>query len=198
MKVRPLEPQDVCLAAEVEQVAWGDAAASMETIAGRARVFAPGSIVVEQDGRVVGYAAAQLTDHLSTLSWADQTDEGRIAQTHIPDGKLAYGVSMSARPGVGGAGVAAEVVGYYAKLFLGGGCRALCVGSRLPGYRRWAQDRTDAALGTYLSRGESGEPRDPEMRLYARLGFRLLWEMPGYYPDPESGGHGAMMVRTAA
>lgn len=196
MKVRPLNPRDIILAAEVERVAWGEAAASMETIGTRARVFAPGSVVVEQDGRIIGYAAAQLTDHLSTHSWTIQTDNGYIERTHVPDGKLAYGVSMSARPGVGGTGVATEVVAYYAKLFLGNGCRALCVGSRLPGYRRWAQERPDASLKSYLSRND-GEPRDPEMRLYARLGFGFLWQMPGYYPDPESGGHGAMMVRTA-
>lgn len=196
MEVRTIRPSDVPIIAQVEEIAWGENAATPETIGKRASVFEKGSIVVLEDNEIVGYAAAQLTDHISTASWNAQTNNGQIEQSHVSDGTLAYGVSMSARPGVSGKGVAHHVIAHYAEIFLGAGCRALCVGSRVPGFARWSSNHNSDALRDYLAPGEDGRSRDPEVRLYNANGFRLLWEMPGYYPDPKSGGHGAMMIRT--
>lgn len=195
MKVRTIQPSDIAAVAEVEAIAWGKNAATPETIARRALVFEKGSIVVLDDDRIVGYAAAQLTDHISTESWGAQTDNGQIAASHKPHGTIAYGVSMSARPGVPGKGIAHHVIRHYAQIFLGGGCLALCVGSRVPGFAKWAADRNDASLGEYLVQLPDGRFRDPELRLYASNGFGILWEMPDYFPDEKSAGHGAMMVR---
>ena len=196
MEVRTIRPTDIVSIAEVERIAWGGNAASPETIARRAAVFEKGSIVVVKDDEIIGYAASQLTDHLSTECWSVQTDNGMIAKTHVPLGTLAYGVSMSARPGVSGKGVAHHVIRHYADMYLGGGCRALCVGSRVPGYARWAAAQADPSLNGYLFPADGSETRDPELRLYAANGFRLIWELPDYYPDDKSHGHGAMMVRT--
>lgn len=195
ISVRPIQPTDLAHVAKVEKVAWGDNAASPETIARRASVFEIGSIVVLEGAQIVGYAAAQLTNYIATSSWDVQTDNGQIAGTHVADGTLAYGVSMSAVPGVSGKGVAYHVINHYAQTFLGGGCRALCVGSRVPGYARWKQGQDDDTLQSYLAPLPDGRSRDPEVRLYNANGFQLLWGMPDYYPDPKSRGHGAMMVR---
>lgn len=196
MKTRTIRPTDIQAVADVEDIAWGANAASIETIIRRAEVFERGSIVVLEGEQIVGYAASQLTDHISTADWATQTDNGQIATTHKPEGRVAYGVSMSARPGVSGKGVAHHVVAYYADLYLGSGCSAMCVGSRVPGFAKWKEARPNGTLKAYLATGDDGRPRDPELRLYAANGFNLLWEMPGYYPDEKSGGHGAMLFRT--
>lgn len=198
MHIRKMTPGDVASVAEVERTAWGDAAASPETIRGRADVFPDGSIVAVEKGRIVGYAAAQLTTQISTKSWADQTDQGAIRRSHAPEGRLAYGVSMSALPGVSGEGVARHVIGHYAEVFLGTGrCSALCLGSRLPGFLRWsASAGTSGNLSDYVHPSPDGRVRDPELRLYAKNGFKVLWELPGYFPDPDSCDHGAMIVRT--
>lgn len=195
MKVRTIRPCDVREVAEVEAIAWGENAATAETIARRASVFEKGSIVVCDGDTIVGYAASQLTDKVSTESWSTQTDAGLIEASHTPGGAIAYGVSMSARPGVSGKGVAFHVIRYYADMYLGGGCRALCVGSRVPGYARWSAANTNRGLQDYLTPGDDGRFRDPELRLYASNGFQFLWAMPGYYPDEKSGGHGAMLIR---
>lgn len=196
MKVRTIRPADVAEVAEVEAIAWGPNAATPETIARRASVFEKGSIVVLEGEQIVGYAASQLTDHISTASWGTQTDDGQIEGSHSPDGAIAYGVSMSARPGVSGKGVAHHVIAEYTRMYLGGGCRAMCVGSRVPGFARWRESHPEAALRDYVQPGQDGRFRDPELRLYAGNGFNLLWEMPDYYPDDKSAGHGAMMIRT--
>lgn len=197
MFVRTIQPSDVHAAAEVETIAWGQNAAPPEMIARRASVFEPGSIVVLDGSAIVGYAAAQLTDHISTSSWNVQTDGGLIETTHRPCGKVAYGVSMSARPGVSGKGVAHHVIQHYAQLFLGQrGCCAMCVGSRVPGFAAWQSANPNNTLRDFVIPNDDGRYRDPELRLYAQGGFRLLWELADYYPDDKSLGHGAMMIRT--
>lgn len=196
MHVRTIRPSDIAEVAQVEAIAWGENAASPQTIARRAEVFEQGSIVVIEGDQIVGYAASQLTDYISTSSWADQTGDGTIEATHCPEGAIAYGVSMSARPGVSGKGVAHHVIAEYTRMYLGGGCRAMCVGSRVPGFARWLEAHPNAQLKDYVQPAQDGRFRDPELRLYAGNGFGLLWEMPDYYPDDKSAGHGAMMIRT--
>lgn len=196
MNVRTLRPADIPAVAEVEKIAWGENAATPETIARRAAVFEKGSIVVLEGEVIVGYAASQLTDHISTATWSEQTDDGQIEKSHVPNGSLAYGVSMSARPGISGKGVAYHVISHYAEMYLGGGCQALCVGSRVPGFAKWRAANPNATLQDYLKPLDDGRSRDPEVRLYNSGDFRVLWGLPDYYPDPKSRGHGAMMVRT--
>lgn len=196
MQVRTLRTTDIAAVAEVEKIAWGESAATPATIAQRAAVFAPGSIVVMSGGEIVGYAASQLTGNISTGSWSDQTDDGQITQTHQSCGTLAYGVSMAARPCAAGKGVAYHVIEHYAKMYLGGGCHALCVGSRVPGFARWLGMNPGGRLDRYLTPAQGGRSRDPEVRLYNSGGFQVLWGLPDYYPDAKSAGHGAMMVRT--
>lgn len=197
MEIREMAADDIDQVAHVETVAWGDMAATPDIIAARARVFGEGSLVAVQDGQIVGYAAAQLTDQISTKSWAVQTDNGTLERTHEPDGRLAYGVSMSALPGVSGEGVAFHVIAHYTRIFLGTGrCSALCVGSRLPGFARWVKKQGhDSTLANYVRLAPNGRPKDPELRLYAANGFRVLWELPGYFPDRDSMDHGAMVIR---
>ena len=198
MHIRTMEPRDLEEVAKVEQVAWGPQAASPETIAARAETFAAGSIVAIQNGRIVGYAASQLRKHISTGTWAEQTDDGTIRRSHAPNGRLAYGVSMSALPGLGGESVAQHVIKHYAELYLASGyASALCVGSRLPGLARWnAAQQCETPLADYVHLESGNRPRDPELRLYAASGFSVLWPLPGYFPDEASLGHGAMMVRS--
>lgn len=198
MYIREMATDDIEQVLHVEKVAWGDRAATPENIAIRARIFGEGSLVAVQDEQVVGYAAAQLTSHISTSCWAEQTDNGTLVQTHKPGGRLAYGVSMSALPGVSGEGVAYHVIDHYTRIFLQTGrCSALCVGSRLPGLARWANKQTDhPILADYVQRATNGRYIDPELRLYAANGFRVLWELPEYFVDRDSMNHGAMVIRT--
>ena len=200
MEIRKIEPEDLDAVLDVERTAWGESAATRQSVVARAAAFHEGSIVAVLNGQIVGYAAAQLTDKISTGTWAEQTDDGNISNTHVPDGRLAYGVSMSALPGISGEGVAHHVVAHYADIFLTSGrCSALCLGSRLPGYARWVRlPDTSGNLDDYVKLQHNGRVRDPELRLYASNGFDVLWSLPGYFPDAASLDHGAMVVRTAA
>ena len=173
MRIRTLKTTDLDRVAKIEQIAWGVNAASARMIASRAATFEPGSIVAVHKGEIVGYAAAQLTDHISTETWDQQTDGGNIAGSHRPGGRLAYGVSMSAVPRLSGQSVARAVIDHYARVFLGGGCDLLCVGSRVPGYSRWSATRTgECGIEEYLKYRPRDRAGDPEVRLYESHGFR--------------------------
>ena len=137
--IRTMKPEDIEQVLQVEQSAWGDAAATQEQIRQRAAVFPEGSIVAQDaQGKIIGYAAAQRVNSISTKSWDEQTDNGTISKTHDPQGRIAYGVGMSALPEGASYGVGAHVIAYYHEYFIKGGrCSILCLGSRLPGFRRW-------------------------------------------------------------
>lgn len=194
--IRNMKPEDINQVVQVEQTAWGDAAATIEQINQRASIFPEGSIVAENpQGKIIGYASAQLVNSISTKSWEQQTDNGFITNTHDPDGKIAYGVGMSALPEGANYGVGAHVITHYHDIFIKSKrCSILSLGSRLPGFKRW-HEKNRGDIKTYLAQNHGAYSHDPELRLYQKNGFQLLWEIPGYFSDPDSLDYGAMIVR---
>ena len=186
-----MNKNDIPAVAKVERLAWGDEAASVEQITQRLATFSAGSIVaINQQEQIVGYAAAQLVNQISTSSWAKQTGDGTIANTHKANGQFVYGVSMSGIQN----GVSTAVIEYYYNIFISSGqCNFLCLGSRLPGFQKWYNE-TGGDIKTYLRKQKKGFHRDPELKLYQKLGFEFMWEMPEYFPDPKSLNWGAFII----
>lgn len=198
MDIRKFEINDLDAVVEIEKKAWASNSASVDMIKTRANVFPDGSIVAIKDNRIVGYAAAQLVNHISTGTWANQTDGGQIARTHSDEGKIAYGVNMSALPVAASESVAEHVIGHYYDIFIGSGrCELLCLGSRLPGYAKWIKNGNGSRLSEYLKPQDNGRVRDPELYLYQKHGFGVLWGLPEYFPDVSSANAGAMVYRKA-
>lgn len=197
--IRQMRTTDINGVVLVERAAWGEAAASEEQIRERLLVFPEGSIVAENsEGKIIGYASSQLVDQISTKSWNQQTDNGYITNTHKPQGQIAYGVSMSALPEGARYGVGAHVIAYYHDIYIKSKrCSLLCLGSRLPGFKKWHQEH-NGDIKAYLSQTPKFSKEfscDPELRLYQKNGFQLLWEIPHYFNDPESLDYGAMIAR---
>ena len=196
MLIRTMKIEDIAAVVGIERVAWGESAATVEQIRLRAQTFAEGSIVAQDaSGKLVGYASSQLVDQISTKTWAAQTDGGNISKTHIPTGNIAYGVSMSALPEAANHSIGSLIIKYYYQIYVASGrCSLLCLGSRLPGFKRWRSE-TQGNIKTYLAETFNGYSRDPELRLYQKNGFELLWEIEDYYPDEQSHNFGAMIVQ---
>jgi len=191
MKVRQYTQADLQQVIAIEKEKWGDEAATAEQINLRAKIFPIGSVVVIHEGRIVGYAAAQLVNGLSAKSWAEQTDDGNIVGTHMDNGTFAYGVGMS---GIAN-GVGQAVIEYYNDIFIiNGHCKHLALGSRLPGFKKWI-GLNSGGIEQYLATNEKGCSIDPELKLYQRYGFNLCWPIEGYFPDELSLDFGAMIVR---
>lgn len=194
--IRTMTENDIDTVVLIEQIAWGEAAASKEQIQQRFSVFPEGSVVAEnEDGKLIGYASSQLVAQISTKSWNEQTDNGYITNTHVPNGQIAYGVSMSALPEAASYGVGAHVINHYHDIYIKSQrCSVLCLGSRLPGFRRW-REKYQSDIKAYLIQESGGLSKDPELRLYQKNGFQLLWEIPEYFDDPDSLDYGAMITR---
>lgn len=194
--IRTMKAEDVNQVLEIEQVAWGKAAATVDQIKQRSSVFPEGSIVAEdENGKIIGYASAQLVQSISTKSWDKQTDNGYITNTHYPDGQIAYGVGMSALPEGAHYGVGAHVIAHYHDIFIKTKrCSILCLGSRLPGFKRWHK-KNHGDIKMYLAQESGRYSQDPELRLYQRNGFKLLWEVSNYFNDPDSLDYGAIIIR---
>lgn len=197
MKIRVLHERDIHEVAKLEQTVWKSEGATAEQIQSRQDIFSQGSIVAElPDGRIIGYAVTQLVEQISTGSWASQTDDGMISRTHKEDGTIVYGVNMSVLPEGAGYNVSGAVIDFvYDQFITNGFCNIICLGSRLPGFARW-QDKHDRSIHDYLSRHHKGMSIDPELRLYEKNGFKLLWSIPDYFPDPVSLNFGAMIGRS--
>ena len=194
--IRTMKTEDISQVQKIEQIAWGDAAATVDQIKQRSSVFPEGSIVAEDDKvKIIGYASAQLVQSISTKSWEQQTDNGYITNTHDPDGQIAYGVGMSALPEGAHYGGGAHVIAHYHDIFIKSKrCSILCLGSRLPGFERWNK-KHQGDIKMYLTQNSGSYSQDPELRLYQKNGFQLLWEIPNYFDDPSSLDYGAMIVR---
>ena len=177
MHIRQFQEKDLNAVCEIETIAWGnEGAASAEQIMTRARICPEGSIVAEHlNGEVVGYAAAQRVEQLSTASWDQVTDGGCLRRSHIAGGPIAFGVGMSVLPSAARFGVSGAIIRSYAQVFVrDGGCHLLALGSRLPGHRRWRQ-QFGGTIRQYLDLQRKGFSVDPELCLYEKAGFRLMW-----------------------
>ncbi len=197
MLIEPIKDADIAEVAALEAKVWGEAAASVEQIRARAQVFRDGSLTARLPaGNIVGYVVVQRVAAISTGSWAEQTDNGRLAATHRPDGRLLYGVNLSVLPEGARQGVSRALIEHCYDAFVARGpCVGICLGSRVPGFARWAREN-GCDIRRYLSTRMGGFSRDPELRLYEKNGFRLLWELKDYFEDPDSLDHGAMILRT--
>lgn len=196
MTIEPIREQDVAEVVALDRKVWGEAAASPQQIQSRAATFPEGSLVLRlSSGRIVGYAVVQRVAHLSTGSWDEQTDGGLIARTHRPDGRLIYGVNLSVLPEGARHGASRALIDHVYETFVARGpCAGIGLGSRLPGFARWARDN-GSDVRRYLALRTGGLARDPELRIYEKNGFRLLWELPQYFEDPASLNHGALILR---
>lgn len=194
MRLEPIEAGDVGEILALETRVWGREGASAAQIDARRLACPEGSVAVRDTaGQIVGYAAAQRVRQISDGTWTAQTGGGAIAATHVPDGPIAYGVNMSVLPHAADMGASAAIIRHYACVFVrDGGCSMMCLGSRLPGYARW-QAKGGGSIRDYLAARSHGRSIDPELRLYERAGFRVLWPLPGYFPDTRSRDWGAMI-----
>jgi hypothetical protein len=195
MIIRQFHYADLPHVLQIEKEVWGATAASKVQIESRAATCPEGSIVAQHlNGDIVGYAAAQRIDSVSSRSWCDVTDNGTISNSHKPDGQIAFGVGMSVLPKAARFGVSGMIIKKYAETFVvNEGCHLMMLGSRLPGYFRWKQQHNQS-IEHYLDKSRNGYSIDPELCLYERAGFQLLWPVANYFPDPASLNWGAMIA----
>lgn len=197
MHLRPMTEAEIPAVADLEVKVWGDGAARKDQIEARMIANPEGAIVAIHDNIIVGYAASQRIATVGQRCWDAVTDRGYITETHVPNGAFAFGVGMSALPQAARLGVSGAIISYYQHHYIEKcGCEALTLGSRLPGLNRWLNLNPQKTVEDYLALRRSGFSIDPELRLYEKAGFALLWPVKGYFKDPDSRDWGALIAKT--
>lgn len=193
MKVMQLTSNYIKDVVELEQRVWGDEGATEEFVMSRFETFPRGSVIVLDDNdKVVGYAAVQKVSYVCGESWYQQTDNGLSVATHDPDGHILYGIGMAGEQ----CGAGALMIDFVYNTFIKNGeCAMLALGSRVPGYKKWF-GKTGKSIRSYINQRRSdGYSIDPELHLYQKNGFHILYEIPEYFRCEQSLDNGAMIVK---
>ncbi len=195
--VRATQPQDfpgiivLCRAVYPGTAPWTEA-----QLASNLRAFPEGQLVAvaPSDGALIGMAASLIVlwdDYTFTTSWRDLTAAGTFDNHDPVRGRTLYGAEIMVHPAWQGHGVGKELYAAREALARRLGLLRIRAGSRLRGYRDFADS---LSVEEYVLRVVRGELADPTLTFQLRRGFRVLAVAPGYLAhDPESLGHAAVI-----
>jgi hypothetical protein len=170
--------------------------------------------VLEKDGKIVGFMTSCPTskDPEDFKSWEETTDNGTLHNTYNPDGRNVYVVTLSVLP-EGTPGKDMLYANQIGKMLEGPYDKGFFE-SRMPGFRLWAvrkaresgtrlnalsEEERNAYAEEYFTTkitDEKGKqvPLDPLLRLYERIGCKLLKVVPDAYEDAPSMNYGVVCV----
>ena len=129
-------------------------------------------------------------------TWGQITNQGRL---HEPDAdaNALYIVSGVFRSGYQGYGVFEAAVEAVKEAATAQNYEWVVTGSRLPGYA-WHVERHGAtSVRDYVALEDNGEPCDPLLKRYRKLGFQVLNNdhiKADFYPDKASLDHAALVA----
>lgn len=158
-------------------------------------VFERGQLVAatEPGDEPVGVALGLIinsADYDLTADWATMTVRGRFTN-HDPAGDTLYAAEVMVDPDARGRGIGKKLYSARRALARELRLRRIRAGSRLRGYRQYAQVLTPAQYVVKVTRGEIG---DPTLSFQLKQGFKVLAVTPGYLPgDPDSLGYAAII-----
>lgn len=167
---------------------------SEHSLARHLEIYPQGQFVaVTSEGRLAGTATGMrvpLSRALAPHTWQELTARGTL-ESHDPQGKAFYGVNIAVDPELQGLGIGRLL--YQARLRLGHeeGCLAFVAGARLAGYHRHHGFTPEA----YLLEVCAHRIYDPTLSKQLALGFVVRGLLRDYAPDPQTGGHAALIYR---
>jgi hypothetical protein len=169
--------------------------------------------VLERDGKVVGVITCCPTSKEPSdfVSWEKTTDDGTLETTYDPNGKNVYVVSLSVLP-EGSAAKDMLFINQMGKLLREGYEKGFFE-SRMPQFRSWATARAaqegndieayskpqldemaEEYFGLRIDKKDKSVPYDSLLRLYERVGCKLLKVVPDAYLDEPSMNYGVVCV----
>lgn len=194
LRIRTVRPDDLDAYSAAQEASWGDdMSANRAQLQARFRTHPQGIFVAEQAGEVVAAVTTILLreyDPEHPLSWAEVSGDGWCT-THQPDGKLMYGVDLSAKKHAP-PGVADELLLGCIKMIIGQRLEAGLLGGRMPDYHKYAHLMS---AETYLrEKDHLGRPLDSQVRMYAGLpGMKVVCVIKDYFDDPDSLDYGVLL-----
>lgn len=169
--------------------------APREKFESRLKIFSDGFFVAFKDREMVGASTAEVINYdpkNPPHSWEDITDNGWIKKTHNPDGNALYVVSVGA---ASRSGAGKELVEAQKNLTRRLNLDYLVLGSRVPGYQAYYEEKPIDIKEYLNTKDEKDEPVDPLIRFYSRCGLKIVDIVSNYMEDdPESRNYGVVMA----
>lgn len=177
----------------LEKKVWGTNAATKENITNRIKTFPKGNIVGELEGQIVGYVGTvimnqEFADRCKT--WYEYTDNGNAVSVFDPMGDILFGISLTVDTDTRNKGVGSSLLLNVARMSIENRLKAGILGGRLPYYHK----KKDLSVDEYAAlKNSSGKIYDPELRLYNRMGLKIVKLQEDYFNDPESLNYGVIL-----
>jgi len=195
--IKKCAPQDLDAVADLENQIWPPGTrAPRDKFASRLEVFPEGFFLAYNGDKLIGASTSEIINYDQAnppISWEIITDDGRITNTHNPEGNGLYVVSIGAisRSGGGSALLQAQK-GLVEELNL----ESLVLGARIPGYNQYCLDEKELPIEAYVKlKRPDTQLLDSELRFYTRNGLQILKTVANYMEDDaESRNYGAIMT----
>lgn len=185
--------EDVPAIVSLEERVWGANAASAENLKSRINTFPKGNIIALFKGDVVGYVSGVIISRSAAenyKTWYDYTDNGNARSVFDPNGDLLFGTSLTVDPGVRNRGLGSNLLINIARMCIENNLKSGILGGRIPYYYK----KKNMPIDEYMKlKGDDGRIFDPELRLYKRMGLRVVKVQENYFKDPESLDYGVIL-----
>lgn len=211
VKIRQAQVDDIEAMLLVEEKTWPEnLRASREMYQSRLRTFPQGALVTEIEDRIEGVVVFQIINFDSipdVLSWKEATDNGYIQNSHNPKGNSFYGVNLSVCPRAQSR-VAVALLEAVGKLAIKHNFKQIVLGGRIPGFIRYlkhycqknsvsviSDKKRDKIAKDYIqATNRRGNPLDPQITFYQKVGMKIIKLLPNYFKDPESLNYGILVL----
>ncbi|EKE11422.1 MAG: hypothetical protein ACD_15C00082G0002 [uncultured bacterium] len=193
---RSAELRDVPQLVSLEKDIWGKEGADEGKIESRIKTFPNGSIVAELGLEILGYQSFEYVGDVISgpcFTWSEITDQGTIKRSHKDGGDFGYGINLTVGRKAQGIGLGEALSIHAVSRVTEDNKRGSLLGSRMPGFRKYLEKNPGIDAESYMRLERNDAPRDPELRLYCALGFKIMKILPGYFPDPESLDFGVLL-----
>jgi len=211
IRIRQARIDDIEAILLVEKKAWPEnLRASREMYESRLEIFPQGILVAETEGKIGGVVVSQIM-HFNSIpdisSWSEATDYGYIKNSHDPKGNSFYGVNLSVSPQTQSR-VAVALLEAVGKLAIRYNFRQIVLGGRIPSFARYlkhhyhkngisaiSNKKRDKIAEDYIqATNRRGNPLDPQITFYQKVGMKIIKLLPNYFKDPESLNYGVLVL----
>lgn len=193
---------DVDRLAMIDRDAWGDAAASNQTMLARVSAFPDGTLLAldARTGEVLGLSTSVPLADFDPADVQPWTHYAHLATSaehleSLDTPHVAYGLNLSVRPGSPG-GTASALKTAAAWHFAGLGFERLVSAARIPGFAAAAAAGT--SIDDYYRQVVAGEVESAAFGACTRAGGVAQRWVADYYEDPDSLDHCIILVHDLA
>jgi len=211
IRIRQARVGDIDAILLVEEKAWPEnLRASREMYESRLGTFPQGTLVAEGKGKIEGVVVVEIVNFRSVsdvCSWNEATDYGYIRKSHDPQGNTLYGVNLSVSPQTQSR-VALALLEAVDKLAIKLNFKQIVLGGRIPSFARYlgkycekngisvmSDEERDRIAEHYMrATNTRGNPLDPQITFYQKVGTKIIKLLLNYFKDPESLDYGVLLI----